>query len=190
MSKALNAVTTLLTVVIVILAVLIAGVRVFGFQTFPVLTESMEPKYPRGALIYVKEEDPFRLKSGDIITYMVRQEELATKRITAVIPDASDASVIRFQVKAETDSEPDSTLVLDRNVIGVSVFVIPVLGYVADYIQNPPGIYVAVAVCLLLLVCLFLPDLLKKKDREKQPAQNGGNRSGKKSGKYEGKFTK
>lgn len=190
MRKALNAVTTLLIVLIVILAVLIAGVRLVGLQTYPVLAGSMEPAYPRGSLLYVKEADPFQLKTGDVITYMVSREDIATKRITAVIPDEADASVLRFQVKANTDAEPDSTLVLDKNVLGVVVFAIPALGYVADYAQDPPGIYVAVAVCVFLLVCLFLPDLLMKKDGTEQPEAKSGNRSRKRAGKYQGKFTK
>jgi len=42
------------------------------------------------------------------------------------------------------------------------------LGYVANYIQNPPGMYVAVAVGAFILMLSFLPDLFAKDDKEQK----------------------
>ena len=39
------------------------------------------------------------------------------------------------------------------------------LGYIAHYIQNPPGMYIALACGALLLVLVFVPDLLKRADK-------------------------
>lgn len=47
-----------------------------------------------------------------------------------------------------------------KNVIGTPVFTIPYAGYIANYIQNPPGRYFAIAGGLILLALVFLPDLL------------------------------
>ena len=47
-SKLWNAATTLLVTAVVVLAVLLAGVRVLGLQVYTVLSGSMEPAYPTG----------------------------------------------------------------------------------------------------------------------------------------------
>ena len=54
-----------------LLAVLLIGVRLLGVQAYSGLSGSMEPKDPVGSLIYVKAVDPYELKSGDVITFMV-----------------------------------------------------------------------------------------------------------------------
>ena len=43
--KVWNAITTVLVILIVILAVLLVGVRLAGFRVFTVLSGSMEPTY-------------------------------------------------------------------------------------------------------------------------------------------------
>ena len=52
-----------------------------------------------------------------------------------------------------------------NNVIGVPQFAIPKLGYVSDFVQNPPGMYIAIAFGAVLVVVVFLPDFLKKKEK-------------------------
>lgn len=51
-------------------------------------------------------------------------------------------------------------------MIGTPVFTIPKLGYVANYIQNPPGMYVAISAGAVLLLLVFLPDLFSKDEKE------------------------
>ena len=131
----------------------------------------MEPTYPVGSLIYVKEADPFSLESGDVITFMLNEDTVATHRIVEVVPDETDASVIRFRTKGDANEAEDGSLVHHKNVIGTPIYKIPYMGYVANYIQNPPGMYVAIsgAACLLMLV--FIPDLFMKDEEEKKKGQ-------------------
>ena len=95
--KIWNVFTSALVALVVILALLLVGVRVFGMQVFTVLSGSMEPVYHVGSLIYVKETDPMTLQPGDVITFMLDENTVATHRIVDVIPDEEDPSVIRFQ---------------------------------------------------------------------------------------------
>ena len=48
------------------------------------------------------------------------------------------------------------------------MFTIPYLGYLAAYIQAPPGRYIAIALVVLLLISFILPDLLFPEDRKKK----------------------
>ena len=52
------------------------------------------------------------------------------------------------------------------------MFTIPYLGYVADYIQHPPGMYVAISAGAILLLLVFLPDLFADDGKAKgEPAK-------------------
>lgn len=172
--KIWNMISTLVVVVVVIFSLLLVGVRLIGFQVFTVLSGSMEPTYHVGSLIYVKSVDPFELKPLDVITFMLDEDTVATHRIIEVVPDENDPSVIRFKTKGDANNAEDGSLVHYKNVIGSPVFTIPYLGYVANYIQNPPGTYIAITCGALFLLLVFLPDLFdnngEKKDKKAEDA--------------------
>ena len=168
--KIWNAFTTVLVVLIVILAILLVGVRVVGLKPFVVLSGSMEPDYPTGSLIYVKEVDPFELEPGDVITFMLNETTVATHRMVGIVPDEEDPSVIRFRTKGDANDFEDGTLVHYKNVIGTPVFVIPLLGYVSNYISQPPGLFIAGIGLLLVILLMFVPDILRAADKADKKA--------------------
>lgn len=170
--KVWNIVTTVLVVVVVLLAVALVGVRVVGLQTYAVVSGSMEPDYPVGSLLYVKSVDYKQLEVGDVITFMIDEDTVATHRIIEIIPDDEDPEVLRFRTKGDNNQVEDGTPVHYKNIIGTPVFCIPKLGYFANYIQNPPGMYLAIGGAAILLILVFLPDLFKddSKNDKRQPA--------------------
>lgn len=170
--KIWKGVTTVLVTLVVILALLLVGARVIGLQIFTVLSGSMEPTYHVGSLIYVKSVDYRELKAGDVITFMLDENTVATHRIVEVVPDEEDSAILRYRTKGDANEVEDGSLVHYKNVIGTPVCTIPYLGYVASYIQNPPGTYIAISGGAILLLLVFLPDLFgdddKKNQRKKQ----------------------
>ena len=187
--KIWNAVTTVLVILIVILAILLVGVRLAGFRVFTVLSGSMEPTYHVGSLIYVKDVDYRQLEAGDVITFMLDENTVATHRIIQVVPDEDEPEVLRYATQGDANDAPDGTLVHYKNVIGTPVFTIPKLGYVANYIQNPPGTYIAISGAAILLLLMFLPDLFSE-DEPKKTAESAGEEEPKKqkSSKKRGRF--
>lgn len=167
MKKAWNIVSTVLVALVVVLALLLVGARLVGLQVFTVLSGSMEPTYHVGSLIYVKEVDPFSIEAGTPITFLLDEDTVATHRVVEVVPDEEDSSVIRFRTKGDANAVEDGSLVHYKNVLGTPVFTIPYLGYVANYIQQPPGTYVAISVGALLLLLVFLPDLFAPDSKKK-----------------------
>ena len=163
-----NGVTTILVAAVVILALLLVGVRLVGMQVFTVLSGSMEPTYHVGALIYVKKVDPMELEAGDVITFMLDEDTVATHRVVEVVPDMEDPSVIRFRTKGDANDNVDGGLVHYKNVLGTPVFTIPMLGYLASYIQNPPGTYVAISAGAVILLLVFLPDLFTQEEKPRR----------------------
>ena len=157
--KTWNIISTVLVALVVLLALLLVGARIFGLQVFTVLSGSMEPTYHTGSLIYVKKVDPYTIQNGQVITFMLDENTVATHRVVGVVPDEEDSSVIRFRTKGDANESEDGGLVHYKNVIGTPVFTIPYLGYVASYIQHPPGMYVAISAGAVLLMLTFLPDI-------------------------------
>lgn len=178
--KIWNVISSILLGVLLLLAILLAGVRLFGLRPLTVLSGSMEPTYHVGSLIYVKSVDYTELEPGDVITFMLDEDTLATHRIVEVVPDAEDPTVLRFRTKGDANDVEDGGLVHYKNVVGSPVFSIPMLGYLASYIQNPPGMYIAISVGAILLLLIFIPDLFsddegdhkkkKKRTQKKNPA--------------------
>jgi len=168
--KIWNAATTVIVTIAVIISILLVGVRFFGLEVFTVLSGSMEPTYHVGSLVYVKKVDTSKLQAGDPITFMLDEDTVATHRIVEVVPDSEDATVIRFKTKGDANDSVDGGLVHYKNVIGSPIFSIPYLGYFADFIQNPPGTYIAISVGAVLLLLLFIPDLVfdSKSEKEKE----------------------
>ena len=124
--KIWNTVTSVLVAVVVILALLLVGARVVGLQVFTVLSGSMEPTYHVGSLIYVKKVDYRELESGDVITFMLDEDTVATHRIVEVVPDAEDSTVLRYRTKGDANEFEDGSLVHYKNVIGCPVFTIKI----------------------------------------------------------------
>ena len=158
--KIWGAVTTLLVVAVVLMTLALVGVRLVGLQPYVVLSGSMEPTYPVGSLIYVQKVDPHILQVGDPITYMVSDNTVVTHRIIQVLEDETEPGTVRFFTQGDANDIPDAVSVHYRNVLGKPVFSLPYLGYVSNYIQNPPGTYVAICAALVLLMMVFLPDIL------------------------------
>ncbi len=166
--KIWDIVTTVIVVLVVILALLLVGARLFGLNVYTVLSGSMEPTYHTGSLIYVKSVDPYTITEGTVITFMLDEDTIATHRVMGIVPDDEDPTVIRFRTKGDANETEDGTLVHYKNVIGVPVFSIPKLGYVANYIQHPPGMYVAISAGAILLLLVFLPDIFAPSDEKEK----------------------
>ena len=179
-----NAVTWVIVAAAVLLAVLLVGARLVGLRTFTVLSGSMEPTYHTGSLIYVKKVDAANLSEGTVITFMLDEDTVATHRIVGVVPDEDEPGVVRYRTKGDANEVEDGSLVHYKNVIGTPVFSIPRLGYLANYIQHPPGTYVTISVGAMVLLLMFLPELIgvltadnekeepkEKKARKEPPAK-------------------
>lgn len=159
-AKLWNIISTLIVILIVILAILLGGVRLVGLRPFAVLSGSMEPTYHVGSLIYVKSCDPEDVRVGDPITFVLDENlTVATHRVIDIDPDGE-----HFYTKGDANDAADGAPVYYKNLIGRPVFTIPYLGYFSNWITNPPGMYVAIAAAGVFLILLFLPDVLKKAD--------------------------
>lgn len=130
-----------------------------GYQCFNIISSSMEPEYCVGDLVYVKKVDPTTIQPGDVITFLVNENlVIGTHRVVRV-----DSQTQHFYTKGDANEIEDGSPVHFNNVIGVPKFSLPKLGYVSDFVQNPPGTYITLAVGLFFILIVFLPDFFRKK---------------------------
>ena len=167
--KILNNVTTALLVLVLALAGALVGVRLFGVAPYTVLSGSMEPTYPVGSLIYVREVDVSTLKVGDPITYVIEGGTVVTHRIVGIIPDHGQDGSTGFKTKGDNNRIEDGEPVNAKNILGKPIFHIPILGYLAYFVQNPPGSYLAIGMCAVIVLLTFVPDLIDKLYEEDEP---------------------
>ncbi len=157
--KLWNIITTAIVVVTVGSAIFLLGSRLLNFRVFNVISNSMYPTYNVGDLIYVKGVDVNTISVGDPITFVLDEKlTVATHRVVRIDKEKS-----HFYTKGDANELEDAAPVHFNNVIGVPRFSIPILGYVSDFIQRPPGMYITIALGLIMLTIAFLPDLLNKK---------------------------
>lgn len=159
MKKVWSITSTALVALVVACAVFLVGSRLLGYRVFSVLSGSMEPTYSVGDLLYVKEMDFEDIKKDDPITFMLNEnKDVATHRVVHI-----DKEKQLIYTKGDANNMPDEKPVHYKNVIGVPQFSLPLLGHVSNFVQNPPGVYVSIAVGALLILMVFLPDILRKK---------------------------
>lgn len=158
--------TTVVVVLVVLCAVFLMGSRIMGYRVYTVITGSMEPELSIGDLLYVKPVDPSTIKVGDDITFVLNEDlVVATHRVVRI-----DTEKSHFYTKGLANEIEDAPVHF-KNVLGVVQFAIPKLGYVSDFIQNPPGMYITIAAGAVLIILVFLPDFLPKKKEEVTPSE-------------------
>ena len=168
--NALKAFSWVLVVIIIALAGIIAVPRLFGLKVFTVLSPSMEPEYKTGALIYVKPTEPQDIKEGDVITFLIGEHTTATHRVIKVI-EGTEGEPLYFATKGDANNSEDKTPVYEANIIGKPIVNISCLGYIVSFIQNPPGMYLSIAIGLICTIVVFMIDYLScdcQENKEKE----------------------
>lgn len=152
---------------VVLFAMLLVGVKLFGIQVYTVLSGSMEPTYKVGSLIYVIDIDVSDLKEKDVITFKISENVIATHRIVEIV-DQSDGK--KFRTRGDANDFVDEGLVDDKNIIGKPVFTIPYLGYIASFMQTFSGKMITIGVGLLLVIVVVAIDMVT--DDKKKKVEN------------------
>ena len=161
----LKILNTALIALVVILAVLLAGVRVIGFTPYTVLSGSMEPAYHVGSVIYVRDVDPTELKVKDPLTFQLPSGTIVTHRIIEVLNEGT--AELSFRTQGDANEASDGVIPASA-VIGKPVFSIPYLGYFAAFLQRPQGLICVVGCTGIVMALSFMVDALFSKKEEPQ----------------------
>lgn len=153
----------IILLVLAVLAGLLIIPKLMGYEEMAVLTGSMEPNYPVGSLIFVKEIDPDQLEVGDVITYRLDSDTVVTHRIVEIDKEAQ-----RVTTKGDANSSNDGSPVSYSEIVGKAHFKIPYLGYVSMNIKTPKGIMAICGVLIAIILLTFLPEIFSPEEEEEQ----------------------
>ena len=163
-AKALSAVATVLLLAVMAVALPFSVPKLFGYQIYNVLTQSMEPAMPVGSAIYVKRCDPQALRQGEIITCRLSE---ATGLVETHRVVENDTQAKQLITKGDANALPDVDPVSCERVVGKVVICIPVLGTVSEMLHSGPGVTACVAIFALAIILWTLADKTKKRERSK-----------------------
>lgn len=166
-NKIWNAVTTIILVILMLIAAVIFVPKFFGLEPLIVLSGSMEPTYPTGSLLYVKSIKQEDVKEEVPITFYLEDGTLATHRVIEVTAEGT------FRTQGDANDVADGGAVEYKNILGTPVAHVPKLGYLADKLSSTTGkiIYGSIVISIIILMLmgdyLFAPVKKKEEVEEK-----------------------
>lgn len=123
---------------------LFTAIVLFGkYKVYVVETGSMEPGYPVGSVLFVKECEPKTLSENDVITFQ-RNGEAVTHRIVKVNKDERT-----FVTKGDANASEDIRPVSFDNVIGIVKLCVPNMGAAVMYLSSMYGKAGIIALALI-----------------------------------------
>ncbi len=146
-------------------------ISLFGYRLFYVVSGSMEPDIPVGALLVVGECDSYGV--DDVITFYSQDESIQgypnTHRIIDVVYEDGSA---RYITKGDANDAPDDTPVKPEDVIG-KVHISIGNGFIRramEFLGTPIGFFAVILLPILLIALICMKDFAKAMKEEMQNA--------------------
>lgn len=155
-----NVIGIILIVIIIALCSMLVLPGMFGYNTYNVISGSMEPEIGIGSLIYVKYEDPEQVAAGDIIAFY---DAPSGSAITTHRVVENNTVAGRFITKGDANEVEDLTPTNYGDFIGVVTLVIPRMGEVLTILSSTEGKIAAACMVGAGAVLCFLGSRLKSK---------------------------
>lgn len=177
-------VLTVLTCLYAAIQVLSNGyVHIGGFMMFRVVTGSMEPTIPTGALMVARQVDIESIQLNDIICFRTQQADIWGSIVTHRVVDiftGSDGNIV-LSTKGDANLIMDSFTVTRDNLVGKVIWHTGdgnVLATVFSFFTKKVGFLGCIVLPCLLIAGLILKDCVKNIRVELQNAIDEVNRSG------------
>jgi signal peptidase I len=138
--KQLNKLIKLIFNITLIAVILSLGILLLlpmlGYTPVTIISGSMEPQYPVGSLIIVKEVSPLDIRNQDVISYKQNNESSTyiTHRVIAI-----DSTKREFTTKGDNNVSPDIIPIGFNKLLGKVVLSFPYIGFITYYISLPIG---------------------------------------------------
>jgi len=163
--KILSVLSSILIILVVVLALVVSitsmtakangGVPdLFGYTTFSIQTDSMNPTIKSGDYIFGTKCDPETLKVGDVITYFTLIENQKTINTHRIVEIVENGSITCFRTQGDnkvTNPEPDKLLVDYGDVISkYNGTRIPFMGSAIDFLGTKLGFFLFLVLPVLI----------------------------------------
>jgi signal peptidase len=126
----------LLLAVIALALILIVVPKMAGATPLTVLTQSMEPLYPPGSLLYVRPVKTDDIKVGDVITYQIEsgKSDVISHRVIGINAAANGKRT--FVLKGDNNASADPAAVIPAQIKGRLWYSVPLLGWVNSAVNG------------------------------------------------------
>lgn len=127
----------------------------FGYKSFTVLSNSMQPSFSAGDMVFVKDKPTSEIAVNDVITFKETDQKLITHRVVGQTKQG-------FVTKGDNNNVEDEEIVKPDDVVGTHAFTIPKAGYVSKFVSSPMGITLLILIPLLGYLLLEIYDLISR----------------------------
>ena len=159
--KVLNMIGIVCMFLVILITLPFAIPRLFGYQVYGILTDSMYPAYKPGDLIYVAEVSASEVRPGEVITYaMGTSTDLVNSHRVVRIDKESSAFITKGDAGGSEDMEP----VAFARLKGKVVFRIPLLGKCHTLFESTAGKIKLLIFFPAACICWITADRMKKKE--------------------------
>jgi signal peptidase len=147
--------------------------HVGGFRAFTVMSASMEPTIPTGALVITQKIFPKELHGGDVITFLRpnNSKEFITHRVNKT---EHSGRLTAFKTKGDNNKTADTWTVAGGSVIGKVILTIPYLGYILSFSQTKLGIALFILVPAFFILFDELNTIVRLFTNRREKSTNSG----------------
>ena len=159
-----------------LLIVYIIGMRFFptqlkefvGYQTFVILTDSMEPTIPVGSLVLVRNiKEGQEIPENTIVSFQV--DRLGVDSVFTHYyrkKEADETGQERYFTQGETADRYDDYITYREDLIGTYVLHIPFAGRFVQFLQSPFAFFELGITMFIMVIYSILWDQFDKEEKE------------------------
>lgn len=135
-------------------------INIFGYKSYIIKTNSMEPTININDVIITKKVEKDEIKTGDVITFM-QNGEVITHRITQI--DANS----EYTTKGDNNNIEDTFKIDYENIEGKHVLTIPYLGKVVQALDNKI-VFLIITLIVLIFMLITIQNQEKRENRREK----------------------
>lgn len=142
---------------------------IVGVRPLNVISGSMEPTIPTGAMVFSKKIPASEIKVGDIITTNRTDGDsgLITHRVVSIVQDEGARYTMEMRGDANQSDDPQPYVITEAYRY---LFHIPVLGFISTLIKTRFGIGILIALAALFGIFVMFPGDSEPKEDDPEPA--------------------
>ena len=164
MKKILKHTTNTIIYLFAFIAIILLALSLLGIKPYITVSGSMEPSIQTGSVCFVnlnaKYED---VQINDVIAFKAGG--------TLVTHRALNFAKNGIETKGDNNESPDSIITNESNFVGQTLFSIPYIGYIIMFLKSPFGLYIAIAIAVILLF-FNISDIIQQKKKQKTSKMN------------------
>jgi len=136
-------------------------VSIFGFSLFKVVTGSMEPEIPVGALLLTKDEPIDTVEINDVISFFSKEAYMKGRIITHRVVDSEKNSMgqVMLTTRGDANTSTDIHRVDEENFIGKVIWVSDnenIFAKLINFLSGGVGFFSCIAIpAILIAVSIF-----------------------------------